>query len=97
MKYRAVLFDLDGTLLNSLQDIADSVNSVLAGFGFPPHDYATYKNYISNGIEEMLVRVLPEGQRDRATAAKVLERVGEEYSHLGQKHPALCGNPGNAR
>jgi phosphoglycolate phosphatase len=86
MKYRAVLFDLDGTLLDSLQDIAGSVNSVLAGFGFPSHDAATYKLYVSNGIEEMLVRVLPEGQRDRATAAKVLERVGEEYSHRWAKN-----------
>jgi phosphoglycolate phosphatase len=40
MKFEAVLFDLDGTLLDSIEDLTDSMNIVLDGFGFPGHDTA---------------------------------------------------------
>jgi phosphoglycolate phosphatase len=49
MKYEAVLFDLDGTLLDTLEDIARSTNIALNHLGFPGHEILTYKYFISDG------------------------------------------------
>jgi phosphoglycolate phosphatase len=67
MRFQAVLFDLDGTLLNTLGDIADSANHVLKGLNFPPHDTDDYRHFIGNGIEMLMKRALPEGQRNMMT------------------------------
>ena len=60
MKYKAIIFDLDGTLLNSLTDIADSVNIVLEKYNFPIHSINDYKLFIGNGIEKLIERALPD-------------------------------------
>ena len=80
-KHRAVLFDLDGTLLDTVQDLADSVNTVLRRFGFPEHDVQAYKYFVGDGVEELARRALPEGHRDQATLAKSMAAIREEYSH----------------
>ena len=54
--YRAIIFDLDGTLIDSLEDIADAMNNTLAEFGFPTHDYDAYRYFVGNGLMN-LVRV----------------------------------------
>lgn len=79
MKYKAVLFDLDGTLLNTLQDLADSVNSVLSSYGFPEHGLEAYKYFVGDGIEALAQRALPERHRDKATLAKCITAIREEY------------------
>ena len=48
MKYKAVIFDLDGTLLDTLQDLADSVNEALGHLGFPKHGVEAYKNFVEH-------------------------------------------------
>ena len=60
MKYKAVIFDLDGTLLNTLEDIANATNSVLSRFGFPQHDLQTYKYFVGEGIKNLVQRALPQ-------------------------------------
>ena len=80
MKYRAVLFDLDGTLLNTLQDIADSVNKGLAYLGFPQHRIETYKGLIGEGRDVLVLRALPENHRDNDTGQKLLTIVNVEYA-----------------
>ncbi|HEX9151954.1 MAG TPA: HAD hydrolase-like protein, partial [Flavobacterium sp.] len=45
MKFKGIIFDLDGTLVNSLEDIADAMNSVLQGLNFPTHSYDTYQYF----------------------------------------------------
>ena len=50
MKFKGVIFDLDGTLVNSLEDIADSMNNVLQKSGFPTHGLQAYKIFVGNGI-----------------------------------------------
>ena len=80
MKYRAVLFDLDGTLLNTLQDIADSVNKGLAYLGFPQHRTETYKGLIGEGRDVLVLRALPENHRDNDMGQKLLTNVNAEYA-----------------
>lgn len=89
MKYRAVLFDLDGTLLDTLQDIADSMNSALAYFGFPQHQTDTYRQLISNGMEALVKGSLPPDHRDEMTTSKVYPKLGEEYTKrwANNSHP----------
>ena len=80
MKYKAVLFDLDGTLLDTLKDIADSVNAALSQFGFPVHKVEAYKYFIGDGREVMVSRALPERCREEATVSKVATCVNKEYA-----------------
>lgn len=60
MRYRAVLFDLDGTLLDTLDDIACSANVVLQDQGFPIHDRDAYRYYVGSGVKTLFRRALPE-------------------------------------
>ncbi len=69
---RAVLFDLDGTLINSLDDLADSVNHTLCEYGFPTHETEEYKYFIGNGMRNLIERTLPEEYRNTETHEKVL-------------------------
>lgn len=57
--FRAVIFDLDGTLLDTLEDIAAGTNQVLAAAGFPTHPVAAYRRFVGNGVETLLRRALP--------------------------------------
>jgi phosphoglycolate phosphatase len=78
-KFKAVLFDLDGTLLDTLQDITDSANSALSQLGFAAHPVETYKCLVGDGIEELVKRALPESFRDTNTIAECLELLRAEY------------------
>ncbi len=79
MNYKAILFDLDGTLLNTLQDLAKSMNSGLARLGFPQHEADAYKHFVGEGREVMAERALPAGNRDESTVAKLADLFNEEY------------------
>lgn len=59
VKTKAVLFDLDGTLVDSLQDIAASMNRVLTRRGFAAHPVAAYRYFVGDGMENLLRRCLP--------------------------------------
>jgi len=63
MNFRAVIFDLDGTLANTLEDIADNMNRVLAESGFPTHEYDAYRFYVGNGLKNLVTQSLPENVR----------------------------------
>ncbi|MDD5289162.1 MAG: HAD family hydrolase [Dehalococcoidales bacterium] len=80
MKYRAAIFDLDGTLLNTLEDIANSTNKGLARLNFPQHEIEAYKQLIGEGREFLALHSLPEHHRDSATVEKLLAYINEEYS-----------------
>src|SRR5512136_801996 len=86
MTYRAVVFDFDGTLLDTLRDLAESVNSVLSRSGFPEHSLVAYRHFVGEGIEELARRVLPEGHRDEATMTKTLTDVRQEYRQRWPNH-----------
>ncbi len=86
IKFKAVLFDLDGTLLDTLQDIADSTNSVLRQLGFATHPAEAYKYFVGDGVEKLVERALPESSRDAKTIARCLELTQSEYHHRWAVH-----------
>ena len=59
MKYKAIVFDLDGTILDTLRDLAESVNLMLAKNGFPVHDVDSYRMRIGNGARNLVRQALP--------------------------------------
>ena len=65
--YSAVIFDLDGTLLNTLTDLANAGNHTLEVLGFPTHAVDAYRYMVGNGIPKLIERMLPEGSRGPAT------------------------------
>jgi phosphoglycolate phosphatase len=79
MVFRAVIFDLDGTLLNTLEDIADSANRVLAARGLPTHPVDDYRFFVGDGVEKLVERILPPDKRDRGTVGRCLAEMREEY------------------
>ncbi|MFZ5643731.1 MAG: HAD family hydrolase [Bacillota bacterium] len=86
MKYKAVLFDLDGTLLDTIQDIAESMNEVLGYYNFPLHHVEAYKYFVGDGVEELARRVLPEGSRDPETVSGFVSAMRREYAARWQKN-----------
>lgn len=61
--YKLVIFDLDGTLVNSLADLANACNEALSRFGFPTHELDKYRYFVGDGIPMLINRILPEEQR----------------------------------
>jgi len=79
MKVKAIIFDLDGTLLNTLEDLADSMNRVLMRMGFPTHPVDAYKYFVGDGIEKLAGRVLPETHQNKETVTSCVEEMKREY------------------
>lgn len=61
MSYSSIIFDLDGTLLDTLQDIATTSNAVLARYGFPLHTKEEYRHFVGDGLTTLMERITPEG------------------------------------
>ena len=59
MAYRAAVFDLDGTLLNTLADLAASGNELLASYGMAPHPQQAYRYFVGNGSRKLMERIIP--------------------------------------
>lgn len=76
---KAVLFDLDGTLVNTLSDIALSVNYVLSGAGFPTRPTENFKQYAGNGNYKMIERALPEENRNDELITRLRDEFFEHY------------------
>ncbi len=76
---KAVVFDLDGTLINSLDDLANSVNHTLMEFGFPTHETEKYKYFIGRGMANLIYNALPEDKRDGDTQKSVLDTFMAYY------------------
>jgi len=81
MAHSAVLFDLDGTLLDTLEDLGDSMNVVLEALGFPAHQTAAYRYFVGDGVENLVLRSLPEAARaDEALVREAVTKMRAEYS-----------------
>lgn len=79
MNIKGIVFDLDGTLADSIEDIADSMNQVLREQNLELHDIETYKTFVGNGIRKLVKRSLPEAQNTPELFAKNLDRMLEIY------------------
>jgi phosphoglycolate phosphatase len=79
MPYKAVLFDLDGTLLDTLEDLADAMNRVLAGKGLPTHALDAYRYFIGDGAAMLVTRVLPEEARNEELIQTCLAEFRQDY------------------
>lgn len=78
---RCAIFDLDGTLLNSLEDLADSGNAMLRACGYPVHDPLQYRYFVGDGARTLVQRILPESLRDNDSVVQAcLDRYIREYA-----------------
>lgn len=78
--FKVAIFDLDGTLLNTLDDLANACNYALNKFSFPTHEVEEYKKFIGNGIYKLVERAVPNNKKDKETVEKVLEIFSEYYN-----------------
>jgi len=62
--YKTYIFDLDGTLLDTLQDLADSVNYALRQFGMPEHSLDDIRRFVGNGVRLLMERAVPDGAQN---------------------------------
>ncbi|WP_348822449.1 HAD family hydrolase [Flavobacterium aestuarii] len=93
MKFKGVIFDLDGTLVNSLEDIADAMNKVLTSLDYPIHTYETYQYFIGSGLRNLVTRSLPETNNSTKNIDYCYQLMIEEYSsnctHKTKAYPGI--------
>lgn len=76
---QAVIFDLDGTLVDSLADIGESMNTVLQELSLPQHPLVAYRRFVGDGMRMLVCRALPESHRTEDRIGDVLARLREVY------------------
>lgn len=93
--YKNVIFDLDGTLLNTLEDLAAATNWVCTLHGWPVHEVEEYKYFVGNGAPKLLERVVPEGTELTDTLRReTLEEFTQRYNaHKEDRTTAYPGVP----
>lgn len=79
MKHKAVIFDLDGTLLDTIEDLSDSMNAVLEAERLPTHETEAYKYFVGNGMNKLVELSLPKEYREDTIVRKYTSKMREEY------------------
>jgi phosphoglycolate phosphatase len=91
MKYNTIIFDLDGTLLNTLDDLRDSLNSILIMKGYEPRSFEDVKRFIGNGTYNLLRLSLPVSCNEEEVT-NIHNLFREHYSHnMQNKTRPYCG------
>ena len=80
MKIKAVIFDLDGTLLNTLEDLTISTNYVLEQFGYPTRTVEEVRSFVGNGVVKLIERAIPKG-KDNPNFENCLIMFKNFYAH----------------
>ncbi|MCL2000883.1 MAG: HAD hydrolase-like protein, partial [Planctomycetes bacterium] len=88
MKYQAAIFDFDGTVLNTLEDLADSMNEVLADFAMPRHPTDPYRYFVGDGMENLARRAAPKDTQDDVIK-QMVKRMDEKYAANWSKKTCL--------
>ena len=81
MKYKAIIFDLDGTLLDTLTDLAEGTNYALRVNGFPERTIDEIRRFVGNGARKLVERAVPDGQVEAA-----LEQVRQDFNVYYKVH-----------
>ena len=78
--FKAVCFDLDGTLLDTLEEIAVSANAVLERNGYPSHPLESYRYHVGDGVQRLIERVLPESKaKEELLIRSLVAELETEY------------------
>lgn len=77
---KIVIFDLDGTLLNTIADLATATNQALQHFGYPTHSIEAYRFFVGNGINKLFERALPETERTEANVLRIRSQFIPYYN-----------------
>ena len=80
--YHAAMFDLDGTLLDSIEDLADSMNHALRSFGFPEHPVKDFNYFVGDGVEHFAKRVLPPEHHNEEMIRECILRMRKERDQV---------------
>ncbi|MDE6568395.1 MAG: HAD family hydrolase [Lachnospiraceae bacterium] len=80
-KYDLVIFDLDGTILNTLEDLADSLNVILDRYGYPQRTLSEVRGFVGNGIRLLVKHAMPEGSSETA-----LDQLHQDFIQYYQQH-----------
>ncbi|MDR1085634.1 MAG: HAD family hydrolase [Deltaproteobacteria bacterium] len=80
MKTRAAIFDLDGTVLNTLPDLADSLNIALEAAGYPARTLDEYRFMVGNGMAKMIERALPDDRKTPEIQTEIMKHFKNEYA-----------------
>ncbi len=80
-KYDLVIFDLDGTILNTLEDLADSLNVILDQYGYPQRSLSEVRGFVGNGIRLLVKRAMPEGSSETE-----LDQLHQDFIQYYQQH-----------
>lgn len=86
---RLVIFDLDGTLLNTIADLAVAVNQALVACGYPTHPEEAYRFMVGDGVRKLFERALPESERTEEN----VERIREHFMPYYDLHNADLSRP----
>ncbi len=79
MNYRLAIFDLDGTILDTLEDLADAVNYGLRTMGYPERSIDEVRRFVGNGVAKLMQRAVPAGTSE-GDCAKALDAFKEFYA-----------------
>lgn len=91
---KLVIFDLDGTLLNTIADLAQSTNHALNTLGYPTHEESAYNFMVGNGINKLFERALPEGEKSEENILRVRKEFIPYYDvHNADKSRPYPGIP----
>lgn len=92
--YHTVLFDLDGTLLNTIEDLADAGNRLCAARGWPTHTVDQFRYLVGNGIPKLIERLTPEDQRTPEVLDAAYHDFDADYhDHMFDKTAPYPGMP----
>ncbi len=80
IRFKAIIFDLDGTLLDTLKDLADAMNAAIVKLGFHPHPVDAYRYFVGDSLEIEARRALPKNALDDETVKKCCEISRAEYA-----------------
>lgn len=90
---KLVIFDLDGTLLNTIADLAAATNYALTQFGYPTHPTDAYRFFVGNGINKLFERALPEQERTLENVIRIRSKFVPYYNihnaDLSRPYPGI--------